>query len=115
MFVKLRARLATEPEAFSRRILAGAFDESGRHYIAALQALLPGLAPEELAWRFHFLLGAMVYTMADPGRIQSMTDGACDPGDADAALVRLVPFLAAGFRSPAPAVPPRRRRRKINA
>lgn len=110
IFAKLRARLATEPEAFSRRILARAFDESGREYIAALQALLPDLPKQDLAWRFHFLLGAMVYTMADPGRIQSLTDGLCNPADGEAALLRLVPFLAAGFRSP-PVAPPRRRRK----
>ena len=112
VFVKLRARLATEPKAFSRRILADAFDHSGREYLRALQGLLPELTPVELAWRFHFLLGAMVYTMADPGRIQSLTGGLCDPGDPDAALHRLVPFLAAGFRSAPPAKPPRRARRK---
>ncbi len=107
-FVKLRARLATEPEEFSRRILARAFDESGREYIAALQGLVPELSAEELAWRFHFLLGVMVYTMADPGRIQSMTDGLCDPGDVQKAMRHAVPFLAAGFRAPATA----RKRRK---
>ena len=99
VFARLRARLATEPEAFSRRILANAFDESSRHYIAALQALLPDVPAEDLGWRFHFLLGAMVYTMADAGRIQSLTEGHCDPGDVEAALLHIVPFLAAGFRS----------------
>ncbi len=111
VFAKLRARLATEPEAFSRRILADAFDESGRCYIAAFRELLPDLPAEDLYWRFHFLLGSMVYTMADPGRIQSMTDGRCDPGDVEAALLHIVPFLAAGFRA-APAKPVRRPRRK---
>ena len=99
VFVKLRARLAAEPEALCRRILADAFDESSGRYVAALQALLPGMPAETLFWRFHFLLGTMVYTMADAGRIQSMTQGRCDPGDADAALRHLVPFLAAGFRA----------------
>jgi AcrR family transcriptional regulator len=112
VFAKLRARLATEPEAFSRRILANAFDESSRDYIAALQRLLPDLAPEDLGWRFHFLLGTMVYTMADAGRIQSLTDGQCDPGDVQAVLLHIVPFLAAGFRSTPPAKPVRRRARK---
>lgn len=100
VFVKLRARLATEPEAFSRHALAAAFDASGRLYIAALQRILPALPPQDLHWRFHFLLGTMVYTMADCGRIQSMTDGGCDPGDVEAAMAQLVPFLAAGFNSP---------------
>lgn len=99
VFVRLRARLAAEPEALCRRILADAFDDSSKRYIAALQALLPDLGAATLFWRFHFLLGTMVYTMADAGRIQSMTSGQCDPGDAEAALRHLVPFLAAGFRA----------------
>ena len=102
VFGKLRARLASEPEAVSRRILSDAFDESSKLYIEALQRLLPELAPADLAWRFHFLLGAMVYTMADAGRIQSLTDGRCDPGDVDAALRHMVPFMTAGFRAPVP-------------
>ena len=107
-----RARLATEPEAFSRKILADAFDESSRRYITALQALLPELSPEDLGWRFHFLLGAMVYTMADPGRIQSLTGGQCDPGDVQAVMLHMVPFIAAGFRSPPISRPVRRKPRK---
>ena len=102
VFARLRARLATEHEEFSRRILADAFDESSRRYVATLSRLLPGLPEGELAWRFHFMLGTMVYTMADSGRIQALTGGACDPGDVETALSRLVPFLAAGFRAVRP-------------
>lgn len=107
-FVRLRARLATEPEEFSRRILAKAFDQSSGAFIAALQAVLPDLPAVDLVWRFHFLLGTMFYTMANPGRIQSLTEGACDPGDFETALAHLVPFAAAGFRT----APVRRPRRK---
>ena len=50
--------------------------------------------------------------MADAGRIQSLTNGRCDPGRVEDALAHIIPFLAAGFRS-APgavvAVKPRRR------
>jgi hypothetical protein len=42
----------------------------------------------------------MTYTMANPGRIQALSGGICDPGDVERALTRLVPFLAAGFRAP---------------
>jgi AcrR family transcriptional regulator len=100
VFARLRARLATEPEGFSRRILADAFDGSSRLTIEALRRVLPDLPQEQLYWRFHFLLGSMVYTMADPGRIQSLSDGNCDPGDVEAALREIVRFLAAGFRAP---------------
>jgi AcrR family transcriptional regulator len=98
-FVKLRARLATEPEAVSRRILANAFDESSGEFLTALGRALPEIPRADLEWRFHFMLGAMFYTMADAGRIQSLTDGRCDPGRVEDALENIIPFLAAGFRS----------------
>lgn len=100
IFARLRARLATEPEDVSRRILRTAFDQSSRRYLQALADALPDLPEADLHWRFHFLLGTMVYTMANAGRIQALTDGRCDPGDGEQALRFLVPFLAAGFRSP---------------
>jgi AcrR family transcriptional regulator len=99
-FVKLRARLGMEPEKTSRKILAKAFDASSRQFLDAIIAVLPGQPREEIEWRYHFMLGAMFYTMADSGRIQSLTDGRCDPGDVKRALRHMIPFLAAGFRSP---------------
>ncbi len=112
MFARLRARLATEPEDFSRRILSDAFDVSSRLCIACLRRQLPDLSDEALHWRFHFLMGTIVYTMADSGRIQALTDGRCNPGDVDVALRQIVPFLAAGFRAPPPSKVARPRRLK---
>ncbi len=111
-FVKLRARLATEPEEVSRRILSNAFDESSREFLDALARALPDLPQADLEWRFHFMLGTMFYTMADAGRIQSLTGGRCDPGQVEDALAHIIPFLAAGFRSvpdSKPKMPVRRR------
>lgn len=105
-FVKLRARLAAEPQSVSRAILSREFDASSRAFLAAFERALPDLPRIDLEFRFHFLLGANVYTMADNGRIQDLTGGHCDPGDVEAALRHLVPFLAAGFRSP-PVTAPR--------
>ncbi len=99
-FARLRARLGSESEKVSKRILSKAFDESSKAFMAALADALPDLPRAELAWRFHFLLGTMVYTMADSGRIQSLTSNACDPSDGRGALAHLIPFLAAGFRAP---------------
>lgn len=98
-FVKLRARLGTEPESMARKILSKAFDRSSREFIDALVRALPKMPRAEIEWRFHFTLGAMFYTMADSGRIQALTNGRCDPGDVTRALRHMIPFLAAGFRS----------------
>lgn len=98
-FVKLRARLATEPETMTRKILGKAFDQSSKKFIEAIVKALPEMPRSEIEWRFHFMLGAMFYTMADSGRIQALTSGRCDPGDVKRALHHMIPFLAAGFRS----------------
>jgi AcrR family transcriptional regulator len=99
-FGRLRARLATEPEKVARKILAKAFDQSSKMFIEATVAALPQIPRAQVEWRFHFMLGAMFYTLANSGRIQALTDGRCDPGDAQRALHHMIPFLAAGFRSP---------------
>jgi AcrR family transcriptional regulator len=99
-FGRLRARLSVESEELYRRVLSRAFDASTRRFLDAVAEALPGLPRAEVEWRFHFMLGTMIYTMANSGRIQSVTGGACDPGDPDEILARLVPFLAAGFRAP---------------
>jgi len=97
-FVQLRARLALERDDAVRQILSAAFDASSRQFIAALAEALPGLPRDELYWRFHFLIGSMFYTMADSGRIQSLSGGECDPGDTEEALRRMVTVFAAAFR-----------------
>lgn len=98
-FVKLRARLGIEPESLARKILSKAFDLSSRAFIDALAEALPKMPRGEIEWRFHFMLGTMFYTMANTGRIQSLTAGRCDPGNVKSALHHMIPFLAAGFRS----------------
>ncbi len=98
-FVQLRARLALERDDAVRQILSVAFDASSKRFIEAVAEAVPGLPREELYWRFHFLIGSMFYTMADSGRIQTLSGGECDPGDTDEALRRMVAVFADVFRS----------------
>jgi len=100
-FVLLRARLAFEQAEVRRAVIGKAFDASNREFLRTLREALPDLVADELHWRFHFMLGAMVYTMAAPGRIESITDGALDTSDSATALAKLVSFAAAGFRDSA--------------
>lgn len=98
-FSLLRARMAFETEEVRRDVLARVFDASSQLALKELAAALPELTEAELHWRFHFTLGAMVYTMAKPGRIESITSGQTDTQAPEQALDQLVRFAAAGFRS----------------
>jgi hypothetical protein len=69
-------------------------------FVQALTKALPKLSQHELFWRFHLMLGTMVYTMAKPGRIEAISHGDVDTSDANEALEHMVRFSAAGFRAP---------------
>ena len=105
-FARLRARMAADASDETRALMEKYFDRSSALFLEALADALPHLPPRDLHWRFHFMLGTMVYTMANPGRIQALTGDACDPSDMDASLAYLVPFLAQGFQAdPIPDAP----------
>lgn len=99
-FARLRGRMLAESSEHTRELYATHFNDSSGRFLDALGAALPELPPEDLYWRFHLMLASMVYTLANPGRIQILTDGACDPSDPDEALGYLVPMLAQIFRGP---------------
>ena len=98
-FARLRARMAADASDETRALLAKYFDHSSGLFLQALAGALPNLPLRDVHWRFHFLLGTMVYTMANTGRLQALTDSSCDPSDMDEALAYLVPFLAQGFEA----------------
>jgi AcrR family transcriptional regulator len=105
VFNRLRARVAMEHSAVTRDIIRRAFDENDLFFIAELSAALPGLTPEDLHWRFHFLVGAMIYTMSDSGQLEGLSEGRCSSRQTDLALAHLVATFSALFRAPALAQP----------
>ncbi|HLJ21724.1 MAG TPA: TetR family transcriptional regulator [Stellaceae bacterium] len=99
-FTRLRATLSVEHNEIARALIARYFDATSQRFVAALARAVPHLSRSELYWRFHFLLGALYYSMINPSRIAHLSDGLCDAGDVEAVLTRMVPFIAAGFRAP---------------
>ncbi|MFC7398335.1 TetR/AcrR family transcriptional regulator [Chelatococcus sp. GCM10030263] len=98
-YAELRARLSGKHEDTVRQLLAEIFDQSSKAFLDAIRQCLPDLPEADLYYRFHFLLGTMVYTMANPGRIRDLSFGGTDPFDFDEVLSHLVPFIEAGFRA----------------
>lgn len=99
-FSRLRAVLSGENSELLDKLVAENFDRSSSAFIGALRESLPHLSQDDVYWRFHFLLGTIYYTAAGPHRIRTLSDGRCDPGDAEALIRELVPFLVAGLAAP---------------
>lgn len=101
-FTRLRATLSVEHNELARTLIARYFDTTSQRFVAALGRAVPHLSRAELYWRFHFLLGALYYSMINPSRIAHLSDELCDAGDVEAVLTQMVAFIAAGFRAPSP-------------
>ncbi|MCC7345824.1 MAG: TetR family transcriptional regulator [Variibacter sp.] len=97
--MRLRARLAVERIGVTKLQFEKTFDASNAQFIEALSQALPNYPPQEIYWGFHCLLGIMTYTMANSGRIQHLSRGACDPSEVEQTLAHLVPFAVQGFRA----------------
>lgn len=97
--MRLRARLGVERVGVSRAQFEHTFDASNEKFVDALCEALPLLPRVEVYWGFHCILGIQNYTMANSGRIQHLSRGACDPSDVEATLKRIVPFIAKGFQT----------------
>lgn len=100
-FMRLRSTIAHEHAELSQKLVARHFNDISGRFIKALRAELDFLSARDFFWRFHFLLGSQYYTAANPGRIQILSNGVCDPSNAAEAVDEMIRFAAAGFRAPA--------------
>ncbi|TDJ66794.1 MAG: TetR/AcrR family transcriptional regulator [Planctomycetota bacterium] len=82
-------------------VLKSVFQEILARFFPALQRALPELAPADVFWRLHFMLGSMSVLLADPDRIRVLSNGTVTVEDPEEPLRQLVAFAAAGFRASA--------------
>jgi len=114
-FLRLLGRAYVDPSPVLREFLSARYAPTIETFKEAFAAALPGIPRRELAWRLHFLLGALAYTLAgaDAWRLIAALDpppcpsappaaGARDTEDDERLLARLAPFLIAGLRAPLP-------------
>lgn len=104
VFMRLLGRIHAEPSELFREIYCEQFSAVMSRTTAALQRVLPELPAEELYWRLDFLHGVLGHAMCGASKLKLLSGGLCEASDAEALLQRIVPFLAAGLRAPAPAL-----------
>lgn len=97
--LRLMGRMLSDPLPFLDPIIASEFAPLIRLYGEAFAAVLPGLSPDELYWRMHFVAGAMLHAFGNGERIAGL-----DPRlgtDRRQVRARLIAFAAAGLAAPA--------------
>ena len=107
-FVRLCARLYSEPADYLEPFFEEEFSEVMKRFETAFAKALPGLPREELRSRMRFAIGVMAHTMLDCGRTHNWTERSGDETDPQATLASMVRFVAGGMlaRPGRPSMPP---------
>jgi AcrR family transcriptional regulator len=111
-FIRLQARLHTEPPEISYSLRSTAYGDSTDAYVEALRAALPGLPTKDLYWRVTAMVGAYLYAFSDTHRLDVLSKNVCHPEDAQETLEQLTSFIVGGLEAEASAAPKAARGRK---
>lgn len=98
--MQMHARLFTDPDDTASLVRAGIYDETNALYVDAIRRALPKIPAKTLYWRYYFMMGAYVWTLLQPGRLEAISQGRCDPADMETAIREIVPFVCAGLAAP---------------
>ena len=100
-FGKLMARCLVDPNPVMEKAMHSHFTAVVKRFDAALMRAMPGLAPDDVFWRMHLLMGGLHQSLLLLGRKPP-------PGapvlnlDAETYVRRFIVFAAAAFRAPLP-------------
>ena len=101
-FMRLQARLHTEPPEISYKLRSDAYDASTRTFTTALREALPHLSERDVYWRMTLVIGAYLYAFSDTHRLEEMAPGICNPNDPNEIMTAISSFVTAGMLAPAP-------------
>ncbi len=100
IFLRICGRIWSEPSFRTSQIFDDLFKELIARFGAAFQRAAPELPPEDMSWRTHFAVGAMIFVMTHSDVLRKHSQGLCDPANVDRTVDQMVQFTAAGMRAP---------------
>tara|TARA_A100001037_G_C14965495_1_gene551322 strand:- start:561 stop:878 length:318 start_codon:yes stop_codon:yes gene_type:complete len=95
--MQLIGRSFTEPALFMEKVHRKLFRELPEIFMIELRRAFPDSSEEDLFWNLHFVVAAMLGTLAQHRRLGLFSGGVCDERDIKGMIHRLVTFAAGGF------------------
>ncbi|MGB6221796.1 TetR/AcrR family transcriptional regulator [Haloferula sp.] len=102
MFYKLMGRCLGDRGGQLPKSVEQGFQLMLIRFKKAFAKALPTLDDEELLWRIHFTVGAMIHTMAHGETLNRFTQGESGSPPMEKTLSRFIQFSAAGLRQELP-------------
>ncbi|ARP92280.1 TetR family transcriptional regulator [Bordetella genomosp. 9] len=101
-FIRLQARLHTEPPEISYKLRNEAYDASTRAYVEAIGRARPDLNARDVYWRVTLMVGAYMYAFSDTHRLEELAKGVCNPEDPQEIMDQITAFVVGGLEAAAP-------------
>lgn len=96
-FIRIHARLRSEPLPFALQLRRTAFGASTRRFVDVMAEVCQHLSRETVAWRFNCMVGTYLVVVTQGARISDLSDGTQDASDIEKAIPQLTAFLIGGF------------------
>lgn len=107
VFMKLLGRAYAETQGHIRRFAMQRYSHVLARFTRLLHKACPELAPSEMFWRLHFMLGSFIFTLAGHEALQEISESDFEEKvSVEQIIARLVPFLSAGFSTQSISVEP---------
>ncbi|HZL72408.1 MAG TPA: TetR family transcriptional regulator [Planctomycetota bacterium] len=100
-FIQLMGRFHAEPDSDMHDFVTSRCREVAEQFKRALTAALPRVPVEDLFWRMHFVMGALVHTWSCHRDLERISGGRCSMKDDGEITRKLIAFGVAGLRAPA--------------
>ncbi|RAU45414.1 MULTISPECIES: TetR/AcrR family transcriptional regulator [unclassified Pseudomonas] len=97
-FLRLQARLHTEPPNISYALRDKAYGTSTQRYVDALKEAVPGLTDLDANWRITLMVGTYLYAFSDSHRMEErLPDGQYNPEDWQSLIQQVTSFVVGGM------------------
>lgn len=111
-FIRLQARMHTEPPRFAESLRREAYDDPLHRYVTAIHRLIPRLSEETLYWRMVLTVGAYLYAHSDTHRLSELSRAELHGSestdtDIEEILDQTTAFVVGGLVAPDPIQPKR--------
>lgn len=94
-YTLLVARLANSPSWAS--VISDHYDAVARQYLIEFKRTIPNAADSDLYYSFSFMVATMLGILAEPGRVECLSNGKVNASNLEEVYEVMLPFLAAGF------------------
>ena len=98
-YARLIAREVNDPQEEGRGIVGSLLDPIARDFLEAMERALPGYERSEIHWAYHFFIGLLTLTMANPRRVKRLSGDLMEGQSTDVMVSRLVAFVTNGLRA----------------